>query len=256
MKLVFYSIVCILFVNTLKAQSFVLKTKTQLAAEIIVAKTKADFFKARSLKLTPRSIERRSFLPCAQTASPVKSLTFSGERIDDAHVALFWETSQLVNNDYFQVERTLNLNSGFDPVATGKLSENLTSTGKYGLSDPNRNTGYTYYRFKQVDTDGGFRYSSVIAIKGISVPLGIIPYPNPGQGKNIAFIINGLFAAQAINIAIYDNRGKIVYQDKSFPVSPEMQKIKIDLPNLALGKYSIKIKSGDDDASNSFIIIP
>lgn len=257
MRLILFCLTCVFLAGKLQAQTALLKSQVQLTAEDLVYKTKASYFTTRTSKVHALSAEPCAILlPCAQITLPVKLLAFSGVRTDDANVLLSWETTQEVNNDYFQVERTLNPVLGYQPVALVKGAGSSSATVKYKTTDPNNHSGYTYYRLKQVDFDGTFTYSSIVGVKGATVPLSITAFPNPGQSKHIAFEVTSLKVAGELAVVIYDVRGSVVYQHDNHRFSPEDKQVQFNLTGLSAGKYSIKITGKQDQASTSFVIIP
>jgi hypothetical protein len=256
MRFIFSSLFCVLLANKIWAQPVLRKSQVQLTAKDLVFKTQAGYLTARTSQAAAITDPCANLILCDPKALPVKLLNFSGARSDDANVVLFWETTQEVNNDYFQIERTLNPGWGFQPVGTVQGAGSSASTVKYQTKDPNDHSGYTYYRLKQVDFDGSFEYSSIIGIKGASVPLSVTAFPNPGQSKEVVFKVNGQKLEEDLEVVIYDVRGKTVYHDDNHPFSPEKPNIRLPLPDLPVGKYSIKIKSKREQTNSSFVVTP
>ena len=102
-------------------------------------------------------------------ALPIDLVSFDGEVLleMDPIVLLKWTVASQVNNDYFEVQRSLNLNEW-------ELVDSVTGAGtinnqlSYSIVDYNPNVGYTYYRLKQVDYDGKSEtfYPIAIEVKG------------------------------------------------------------------------------------------
>lgn len=250
------SVALLLMVGSAGGQSLV-KTQAHLTVQRLAEKTNSRFYAARTLKTAALSTDPCSMIvPCVQRPLPVTLLSFSGERQDDTSVTLLWQTSQEVNNDYFQIERTLNPSVGFQIVGSVKGAGSSKSAVKYQTTDPNDNSGYTYYRLKQVDFDGSYEYSSILAVKGSKIPFSVAAFPNPSQAKTLLFKVNGLKATEQLQIAIYDLAGNAVYQNDNQMASPDQQNLKLGLPDLSPGKYSIKIKSRQDLAVDSFVLVP
>lgn len=180
--------------------------------------------------------------PCVQKPLPVTLLSFSAERKDEANVTLLWQTSEEVNNDYFQVERTVNSSAGFQIVGSVKGTDSSKSTVKYQITDVNKNSGYTYYRLKQVDLNGTYEYSSIVAVKGSKMPFSVAAFPNPSQAKTLLFKVGGLKAPEQLQIVIYDLSGKAIYQNDNQTASSDEQNLNLNLPGLSPGKYSIKVE--------------
>ncbi len=138
---------------------------------------------------------------------PVELLIFKGQLIDKQTVRLDWSTSSEINSDYFIVEKSVN---GKDFIAIGQLKAAGNSTQKldYFLTDNliAESNKTLYYRLKQVDFNGDFKYSKTIAINVFNsknTPLKI--YPNPA--KNAIFIDN-FSGIKSINI--YNLQGILI----------------------------------------------
>lgn len=113
----------------------------------------------------------RSFLPgiglgsnCMPvTTFPVDWLEFSGEKKNNM-VELRWSTASENNNDYFEIERSIDGKS-FAPIGIEKGSGNSTAIAEYNFLDENPLVGNAYYRIKQTDYNSEFSYSPIISVK-------------------------------------------------------------------------------------------
>jgi len=234
-------------------------SKTKKKVDEMLARTRAGYYTKRPVKNRKDNKAANTRVlqdcgsSCALTPLPVTLVTFTGKRLDARQIQLDWTTTSEVNNDHFVIERTLNPAEGFQTAGSVKGQGNASANVSYQFTDPNQETSYTYYRLKQVDLDGSFTYSRIIAIKGYSQELTINAYPNPGTGKELAFIVSGTVKKESISIRIYDQRGNSIYQNTKYSL-PENQLI--TLPGVATqpGSYYIQISAKQQQASNSFII--
>src|ERR1041385_9231891 len=94
-------------------------------------------------------------------------------------VELVWTTASEINNDYFSVERSEDAIS-YQVVGTVKGAGNSTQELYYSLKDQSPVRGINYYRLKQTDFDGHFKYSEVCSVSAQPVN-GIKVYPNPAS---------------------------------------------------------------------------
>ncbi|MFZ4477720.1 MAG: T9SS type A sorting domain-containing protein, partial [Saprospiraceae bacterium] len=106
-----------------------------------------------------------SFSPFAvgsNGALPVELIDFTAVS-RDRQVDLAWKTATEQNNAYFEVERSLD---GLQFEVLGKVAGagNSTAIQQYQFVDAAPVAGDNYYRLRQVDFDGVYRYSSVVAI--------------------------------------------------------------------------------------------
>ena len=84
-------------------------------------------------------------------------------------------------------------------------SESSTSTYEYKYEDRTTADETTYYRLKQIDTNGQFEYSQIISIKNQLKNLEVNVFPNPSKD----FItISGVSSES--QIIITNNTNKIV----------------------------------------------
>ena len=247
----------VLSVSAMAQVTVLYESPVTQAAKKLVAITKNGYYTKRMFGDLVATVDPCAITLCNQQGPlPVTLMTFTGERVDETNVALFWETSEEVNNDYFEVERTLNPGYGYVSVSRVKGAGSSVSAVKYETTDTNNYTGYTYYRLKQVDLDGTFEYSSVIAIKGGLAPLTVKAFPNPVQSKNIAFKVTGLKVSEQLIMMIYDVSGRIIYQNNTLTLTSNEEIFKAGLPHISPGKYSVKIKSKDRNATGSFVVVP
>ncbi|WP_353719795.1 M4 family metallopeptidase [Dyadobacter sp. 676] len=111
-------------------------------------------------------------------ALPVTLVDFEGKHTSEGNV-LQWTTSSESNNDYFAIEESYN---GKDFTESGRVKGigNASVANHYSFTDPDFGKGITYYRLKQVDFDGRYAYSRIVAI---DAPLAgnVRFYPNPVQ---------------------------------------------------------------------------
>ena len=97
-----------------------------------------------------------------QQTLPVELTSFEAVRVDD-NVRLEWTTASELNNDYFEVLKSYDGEAFF---IIGYVDGHGTSSEvidySYTDSEPKR----AYYRLRQLDYDGQFEYSDVVAAKG------------------------------------------------------------------------------------------
>jgi hypothetical protein len=92
---------------------------------------------------------------------PLDLLGFSVECKTD-FVELNWQTASELNNDYFVVEKSVDATS-FTSIGSVSGSGNSNSVNTYSFQDFENNNGLVYYRFKQVDFNGDYSYSNIVA---------------------------------------------------------------------------------------------
>ena len=100
---------------------------------------------------------------------PIELLSFTGLPKACKDNELKWSTATETNNDRFEIERCTD---GINYVKIGEVPGAGTSTQvlNYAYHDANSVTGVAYYRLKQVDYNGTYSYSGIIAITNDCVP--------------------------------------------------------------------------------------
>jgi len=113
-----------------------------------------------------------------QTVLPVELLSFSAKE-NGENVWLSWTTASEKNNDYFEVERSIDGRS-FDYLDQVKGAGTTTLARHYQTNDKNPINGINYYRLKQVDFDGTTTYSEIVSIEVTSEKIELFPNPVAG----------------------------------------------------------------------------
>jgi len=146
----------------------------------------------------------------ATTPLPVELLGFYGyeeERIN----YLSWKTASEINSDYFNLERSKN-STDFYSIQQVDAATNSVQDITYNAIDTKPYYPVTYYRVKQVDLNGDYYYTPIIAIESTEKePLSVHQvYPNPTKEK--LFVEFSLEKSEHLMIAITDLSGKVVHQ--------------------------------------------
>lgn len=169
---------------------------------------------------------------------PVELVYFTATvRNNQAH--LEWLTASELDNDRFEIERSLDARS-FEKVGTVKGKGTTSLETKYQFTDRTPVQGTVYYRLKQVDTDGQFAYSNVIAVnaKGLARELATQAYPNPFQ--DVIKVTLMAPEAQVTVMTIYDMNGRRV-MNKELPLDAGLNRLELNLEQLQSGMYILKV---------------
>lgn len=102
---------------------------------------------------------------CSATL-PVELMYFNGQAEGTAAL-LTWATASELDNAGFEVERSEDgvLFETIGLIPTLAPNGNSNQVLNYGYRDRSAKTGINYYRLKQIDGNGHFEYSKVIAVK-------------------------------------------------------------------------------------------
>jgi hypothetical protein len=173
---------------------------------------------------------------------PVELLSFTA-RLTGSHVELNWITATETSNDYFLVERSAD-GLEFQPVEIVKGAGTTSQTTRYTSFDKNPFTGFSYYRLKQVDFDGAYQYSQIIAIRNDPSEIFSIA-PVPVLNELTIFFKSEKSALSKLEIM--NTKGKVSYYNE-IPTDQGNHIFNIDVSSLDSGVYFIKIS----DASGRF----
>jgi hypothetical protein len=172
--------------------------------------------------------------PVCASILPVELTYFKAETCKFTEVCFNWETATEINNDHYEVERSV------DGINFGTVLE-LNSKAPGGNShykisyigiDESPVNGINYYRLKQVNTDHTSTYSKVISVHMlVENELQFLIFPNFNSGEFTAQI-TGLKKSENISVLLRDPNGSIVYKGLHH-VDEGMCKIKI-VPEIQL----------------------
>ena len=95
-------------------------------------------------------------------ALPIELLYFKGSVYNTDNI-LHWSTASESNNDYFTIEKTKD-GIGWEIIDREPGAGNSSNQLYYSSVDENVESIINYYRLKQTDYDGRFKYSDIISI--------------------------------------------------------------------------------------------
>jgi Secretion system C-terminal sorting domain len=164
---------------------------------------------------------------------PVTLAAFTGDQ-DDGKVSLKWETSSELNNEKFIIETSVE-GEVFNRIGEIAGAGTSTEAHHYQFTHHTPSEGVNYYRLKQVDFDGTFEYSKVIAVNAPGSQ-DIFAFPNPAKDKiNLQYD----HSKGSSNIQLFDAQGRTVNANiKGYAGNYEVK-----LPDgLAKGMYWLKVE--------------
>jgi hypothetical protein len=131
------------------------------------------------------------------TTLPVELVYFNGN-LNNNKIDLEWITASEVNNSHFELEKSFD-GLQFENIAMVNSIGDSYQTTTYNHTDYSQSNVKTiYYRLKQVDNDGQFSHSHIIAINnrldGLINQNGILSLRNPQQyNKANVYDVSGKF---------------------------------------------------------------
>ena len=173
-----------------------------------------------------------------QTVLPITIVEPFAARRNGTGVKLTWATSEEVENDYYLLSKSQNLNT-WSPLTT--IYPNTQKI--YSVIDSEPFAGISYYRLTQKDLDGQMNEIGIVSIqfKGSRTP---IIFPNPAQDQlSIAFSEKSNFGE--LEIFVFDILGELVLAQKINNV--------LDISTLDAGFYTISILNERQVWYNQFV---
>jgi len=160
---------------------------------------------------------------------PSDFLSFRGI-VKNQAVQLNWEATMSDLHERFEVERS------FDGTYFTSIAKINTSTAN-NYTDKTAANGINYYRIKQVDKDGGFKYSRVLNFSIMENRM-VNVFPNPV--KQFATVeMNGV-KNETIRFDFMDQFGRMLKQEER-KISVGLNRMQFDVRSLTNQIYYIKI---------------
>jgi hypothetical protein len=167
---------------------------------------------------------------------PVNLIDFQVEKLIDSAL-IKWETSNENKSFSFEIERGFDAIK-FEKIGSVKAAGNSNEKLKYKFIDKNIYNLATYYRLKQIDIDGSFKYSAIRSIdKTEKFSYSIFPSPFTDKINISGFKENN----KSIEFEVIDELGKIVTSLKLQTTESNYNQL-IQLPNLSAGIYFVIIR--------------
>ncbi len=168
-------------------------------------------------------------------ALPVTYLSWTGER-RSAGVQLQWATANESGAGYFQIECSSDNGRKWD-VRTRLPAANSATGADYTYLDRAAPATALQYRLRQVDLDGAFAYSSILAIAGKDVAATIRVWPQPaGRELRLELPANLVDA----RVELFDLTGKRVISVAAAGVVEPL-----DVSDLPRGAYVLRVSGGE-----------
>ena len=188
---------------------------------------------------------------------PVEMKIFKAD-VKGCTVKLMWITNSEINNSGFEIQRSISINfDSFDKAGFVKSNNNNNHQTEYSFTDSKLNTGKYFYRLKQIDLNGNFKYYTLQNVITIGAPIQFNlgqNYPNPfNPATKIDF---QLPFDSKVSVTIYDVTGKEIKK----LVNNEFKKadyytISFNATNLSSGVYFYNITAGKYTDTKKMILI-
>ena len=165
---------------------------------------------------------------------PIELISFNATEMLD-EIKIDWTTQSEINNDYFSVERSFD---GKEFYALENISGagNSTTQLTYSYNDHNLLAGARYYRLKQTDYDGNFKYSDIIPL---IVKQQTIVY-NAQQYPDQLILLSHQYSFEDLHFVLFNAAGSMI---TSLGSNETSNSYTIDLQSIPKGMYIIAAKN-------------
>lgn len=179
---------------------------------------------------------------------PVELLYFTGYA-DLPHVKLNWVTASEKAVSVFIIERSAD-GLQFSPIGRQKALGSTKYNTSYTFKDESPLNGVNYYRLKQQDMDGKYRYSATVSVL-LEQSADFKLFPNPlMDGSKLYLTVNRALSANA-EVTVYDMIGKVVHVQSCVANAGEPMEINA---SLGRGVYLVSVSAGETSFCQKLVI--
>lgn len=186
---------------------------------------------------------------------PVELMEFKVKKDNKSRAVLTWKTATEENNDRFEVERSTDgkVWSKIGEVAGAGNSKTVLSYSYSDMGFVSSSVPFIYYRLKQVDTDGKFEYSKVVALEqdqNKAVAKIDLIYYNPSNAAVEVKYSN--VNSNYLELVVVNIDGKVIYNNK-VALNGSYGVVSVPVAEAAKGMYVAKAATGNIYQSAKFV---
>jgi hypothetical protein len=164
---------------------------------------------------------------------PITLVSFEGKALEKSNL-LTWRTASETQNKGFDIERSTD-GSRFEKIGFVAGNGTTSQTQRYAFNDDKSPNGIAYYRLKQLDNDGRFEYSKIVAIaqKGENA---VSVFPNPTEG-----VLNISTDDYEQAFTMVNSIGQVVLQGEQLDKTINLQALPSGFYYLKIGTQTMKV---------------
>ena len=172
---------------------------------------------------------------------PVELTLFDG-KYSDGSVLLEWTTSSETNNYGFEIQKRYD-NTSFERIGFIQGSGTSSKGNNYSFTDNDLQSDNIYYRLKQMDFNGTFKYSDVVMIKNAALSDYRLyeNYPNPFNPSTT--IKYSLPRESKIKIVLYNILGNEVETLYDGEQESGIHRLTLNASDLSSGVYFVTMSA-------------
>jgi len=178
---------------------------------------------------------------------PVRWLDFTAQAENGGAVLLNFTTTNEMTNDHYDIERSTD-GINFTHIGSVNAIRGAANSTAYNYSDITAPTGKVYYRIKQVDVNGQYTFSKVVAL---TINNGSGLWHTYFTGNSVKVVIQA--DMNKVNIVLRDALGRVLTQQTTTKVT-NGQVIEIPTNSYSKGLYLISVTSEIGSRTDKVIV--
>jgi hypothetical protein len=174
------------------------------------------------------------------------SWSFVKAQLINNQTLVSWATLQENNTGKFEIEHSTD-GSNFVKAGEQAAAGYSSTQRNYNFTHLHPATGFNYYRIKQIDNDGAFKYSAIVTVLKKDDLKQTIIAPNPV--KDMLHVVE---PAQTFieSAEIFSTSGSLLLRKT---INADVQVYSVPVSNLASGVYLIRINYKNESRSYRFV---
>lgn len=171
---------------------------------------------------------------------PLQALEFKSLNKEKNGIALTWKTLNEINTSEFEIERSYDQNLRWTVIGKKAAAGHSNAELLYDFMDQNASLGKKiYYRIKQIDMDGNFKYTNIRSIlPNNNLPLVLEGYPNPTRDRYTIHIESK--SEEVMQLEIFDLLGRSISKQK-LDIRKGSNSQQVLLNGISAGTYLLKV---------------
>ena len=157
---------------------------------------------------------------------------------------LTWSTAYEEESALFVVEKSED-GKTYTDIGTLEAAGTSEDVRDYNFLDILANAERSYYRLKQVDVDGGFSYSDVVAVPQVYTNNFMVARMSNVATPDVFELTFDSMVAGDMTYAVSNLRGETVIRDELMVV-PGLNDVAVDLSSQEEGIYKLALTLGDE----------
>jgi hypothetical protein len=153
-----------------------------------------------------------------------------------------WDVADEIDVQGYEIERSTN---GINFTRVGYMPS--TKKPAYHFVDASMTEGTVYYRVKNVDLDGKFKYSSIVKLSGKSSTIVLKAFPLPARTQ--LTVQHDKMQQGVLSLATADGRNV-----RNQMVAPGTIQTQVDLNGLTPGLYILRVDDGNGNVESMKVV--